>query len=116
MTQYTGGCHCGAVRFDVDMTIGQPIRCNCSICQKRGSLLSFAPRSAFHLEKGADELTEYRFNTEKIAHLFCKICGVESFAYAAAPDGTEMVAVNVNCLDGVEPGELTPRHYDGRAR
>ena len=62
-----------------------------------------------------EALTEYLFNKRVIRHLFCKTCGIESFAYGQMPDGTPMVAVNVNCLDGVEPRELTPHHYDGRA-
>ncbi|MHA2939058.1 GFA family protein [Vibrio sp. RC27] len=37
--KYTGSCHCGAVtfRFDGD-EITKGLRCNCSICIKKGSL------------------------------------------------------------------------------
>ena len=68
------------------------------------------------LTKGEDALTEYRFNTQKIQHLFCEDCGIESFARGAMPDGTPMVAINVRCLAGVEPTELNSTMYDGRAR
>ena len=116
MTHYLGGCQCGAVRYDADCTLDNAITCNCSRCQKLGSVLVFAPRAAFQLISGADELTEYRFNTGTIHHLFCRICGIESFAYGALPDGTEMVAINANCLDGVEPRALPVTHHDGRSR
>ena len=80
-------------------------------------MLVFAPREAFTLLSGEDNLTEYLFNKRVIRHLFCKICGIESFAYGVMPDGTRMAAVNVNCLDGVEPREIAAHahHYDGRS-
>ena len=115
MTRHTGGCQCGAVRYEVECSLDQPITCNCSRCQKLGSVLVFAPRDGFTLRSGEGELSEYLFNTRAIRHLFCKTCGIESFSYGQMPDGTPMVAINANCLDGVEPRELTPQHYDGRS-
>jgi hypothetical protein len=114
--RYHGGCHCGKVQFDVDMDLSNPITCNCSYCSRRGSILAFTPESSFTLEKGRDDLTEYLFNTRKISHLFCAACGMESFARAAGPDGTRMVAVNVRCLDGVDLDGLSPQQFDGRSR
>jgi hypothetical protein len=117
MAHYTGGCQCGAVRYEVEASLDQPITCNCSRCQRLGSVLVFTPRQNFTLLKGEDNLAEYLFNKKAIRHLFCKTCGIESFAYGAMPDGTLMAAVNVNCLDGVEPREIAKGafHYDGRA-
>lgn len=115
MTRYTGGCQCGAVRFEVDCSLEAPVACNCSRCQKLGWLLVFAPREKFRLLQGEDHLAEYLFNRRVIRHFFCRTCGIESFAYADAPGGQKMAAVNVNCLDGVEPRTLEPQHFDGRA-
>jgi hypothetical protein len=112
---YTGGCQCGAVTYEVDADLDRTITCNCSRCQKLGSALTFVPRSAFTLKTGKDQLTEYRFNKKQIAHLFCSVCGIESFAYGAMPDGSEVAAINVNCLDGVDPRVLASTHYDGRS-
>jgi hypothetical protein len=61
-------------------------------------------------------VTEYLFNTKTISHLFCASCGMESFARAAKPDGTKMVAVNLRCLEGVDLDTLTPHPFDGRSR
>jgi hypothetical protein len=36
LTTYTGGCHCGAVRFEVDVEEHRAVECNCSICTKKG--------------------------------------------------------------------------------
>ncbi|MEM8810572.1 MAG: GFA family protein [Cyanobacteria bacterium P01_G01_bin.38] len=112
---YKGGCQCGAVAYEVDVDIDQAITCNCSRCQPMGFVLSFTPRENFQLHSGEDNLTEYLFNKKEIQHLFCKTCGVESFAYGSMPDGSEVAATNVNCLEGVEPRQLNYQHYDGRS-
>lgn len=115
--RYEGGCQCGAVRYHVEASLDQPVTCNCSRCQKLGSVLVFAPAADFVLEQGGDNLAEYQFNKHVIHHLFCKTCGIQSFSTGKSPDGSEMVAVNVNCLDGVDPREVAARAYayDGKA-
>lgn len=112
--KHTGGCHCGKIKFEVEMTLEKAISCNCSICLKRGSLLDFVPESSFRLLSGASNLTEYLFNNKVIHHLFCQTCGVLSFAKGAAPDGTKMVAINVRCLDGIDISKLKITNYDGK--
>ncbi|MDU0340602.1 GFA family protein [Bosea rubneri] len=116
MACYQGSCHCGRVAYEVEADLGQTITCNCSYCQRRGSVLAFTPAQNFTLTKGEDALTEYRFNTQKIQHLFCESCGIESFARGETPDGSQMVAINARCLAGVEPAELNSTAYDGRSR
>ena len=111
---YSGGCHCGAVRYKVDLTIKDLKACNCSICGKRGHLLAFAPASAFTLEKGEDAQTDYQFGKKRIHHLFCKTCGVRPFAYGTGPDGTETAAINVRCIDGVDAHTLEPQKFSGK--
>lgn len=112
---YTGGCHCGAVRYAVKTELNPPvISCNCSICSKKGSLLSFVPAEDFSLMGGKEMVADYQFNTKNIHHLFCKTCGVESFATGTAPNGARMVAINVRCLDGFDLEKITPQPYNGR--
>ena len=89
---HTGSCQCGAVAYEVDVDISAPIVCNCSRCRRLGSVLAFAPRDAFRLLRGEDALTEYTFNRQVIRHRFCRVCGIEPFAYGVMPDGTPMVA------------------------
>ena len=110
---YTGGCHCGGVRFTVDVDLDQTISCNCSICRKRGLILGFAPVTAFQLNAGEGATQEYLFNKRMIKHQFCRTCGVEAFSYGKMPDGTDMVAINARCLDGVEVAALKPAPYNG---
>lgn len=113
---HSGSCQCGAVAFEVDVDISEPVACTCSRCRRLGSLLAFAPRSAFTLLRGEGATTEYLFNRQAIHHRFCTTCGIQCFAFGQALDGTETVAINVNCLDGVGPRALTPRIHDGAAR
>lgn len=113
IAHYRGSCQCGAVSFEADTDLDHTITCNCSRCQRLGSVLAFAPREAFTLNAGEDNLTEYRFNTMKLRHLFCKTCGIQGFSYSEKPDGTAMVAIKVNCLEGVNPRALSPHAHDG---
>lgn len=112
--KHTGGCHCAAVRFEVEMTIVKAISCNCSICMKRGSLLDFVPEKQFKVLSGENNLTEYLFNKKKIHHLFCKTCGILSYAKAAGPDGTQMVAINLRCIDNIDLKSLEIKEIDGK--
>ena len=112
---YTGSCQCGAVTFEAELDLDHTLTCNCSRCQRLGSVLSFTPRAKFVLKSGEGALSEFTFNKHKIKHKFCKVCGIEPFAFADGRDGAPMAAVNVNCLDGVEPRSLNSKHVDGRS-
>jgi hypothetical protein len=114
MAKHSGRCHCGHVCYEVETDLARVMSCNCSICQKRGALLTFVPAAKFTPISGEDDLTDYQFNKKIVHHLFCHTCGVGSFAKGRAPDGTEMVAVNVRCLDDVDLGQLTPTPFDGK--
>ena len=114
---YSGGCHCGAVRYEADIDFTQgTLRCNCSICRKARTWLVAVGSSDFRLQQGADALSEYQFGARRILHLFCKHCGIKSFGRATTPGG-EFVAVVVSCLDGVPDAELAAlpvTYVDGR--
>lgn len=112
---WTGGCHCGKVRYEVKSDLTPVVSCNCSICQKTGSLLAFAPASQFKLLSGQADLSDYQFNKKIVHHLFCKSCGIRSFSRGKGPDGSDMVAINVRCLDDIDLSAITPVPYDGRS-
>jgi hypothetical protein len=115
MTKHSGGCHCGAVRYVIETDLGSVMSCNCSLCQKRGALLTFVSAAQFTLLSGEDALTDYQFNKKIIHHLFCGTCGIGSFARGPAPDGSQMVAVNVRCLDDVDLNAVTVQEFDGKS-
>ena len=110
---HEGGCHCGAVRYRTALDLGDPvIACNCSICQAKGLLLSFVPADSLQVHNGKGELFEYRFNTHKIAHRFCRTCGVEVFGQVEGQGW----AINVRTLDGVDISALKRQPFDGASR
>jgi hypothetical protein len=112
---HTGGCQCGKVRYEVQADINEVMACNCSRCGRLGSLLTFVPTSHFKLMKGEGATTEYQFNRHNVHHLFCSTCGIQSFARGKRPDGAEMVAINVRCVDDIDLDKLTVKKIDGRS-
>jgi hypothetical protein len=112
MMRYSGGCHCGAVRFEVDAPEQLVCEdCNCSICAKSGFLHLIVPKSRFRLLAGEHELATYTFNTHVAQHYFCRTCGIKPFYVPRSnPDGID---VNVRCLDS-PPDSLLVRPFDGR--
>jgi hypothetical protein len=112
---YTGGCHCGAVRYRVTTRLEQVVSCNCSICSKTGTLLAFAPATDFELVAGEGALADYQFGKKHIHHLFCTRCGVRSFSRGTRPDGAQVVALNARCLEGVDVAAIPVRPFDGKS-
>jgi hypothetical protein len=98
LVTYTGGCHCGAVRFQVTVNCYEVYDCNCSICRKKGFLHLIIPSEQFTLLRGEEVLNTYTFNTGVAKHLFCRVCGIHSFYRPRShPDCFD---VNIRCLDG----------------
>jgi hypothetical protein len=112
MQTFTGGCHCGRVRFRVSATLDRVSECNCSMCAKKGFLHLIVPREQFTLVAGADDLATYEFNTRVAKHHFCRHCGIHSF-YVPRSD-PDKIDVNARCLDDVDPAALQPKPFDGR--
>jgi hypothetical protein len=109
---WQGGCHCGAVRFEVTAEIREAVDCNCSICTKKGFLHLIVAPEKFQLLKGGEGLVSYRFNTGTARHTFCGTCGIHSFYTPRShPD---KVDVNVRCIEGIELGSLKLIPFDGR--
>jgi hypothetical protein len=113
MSWKTGGCHCGAVRFEVLAPDEIEAReCNCSICAKAGYLHLIVEKERFHLTQGAEKLTTYTFNTGTAQHHFCSVCGVKSFYVPRSkPDG---YSVNVRCLDDGQVRVIHVTPFDGQ--
>ena len=109
-----GGCHCGAVRFEVETpSVIEVEDCNCSMCARTGFLHIIVPTSRFRLLQGQDKLTSYTFNTGVARHMFCGVCGVKAFYVPRSnPDG---YSVNLRCLDDPRGfDEVRIVNFDGR--
>jgi hypothetical protein len=113
LVTHRGGCHCGAVRFEVEAPARiEALECNCTICSMTGFLHLIVPRARFRLLGDPAALREYTFNTGVARHLFCGTCGIKSYYVPRSnPDGID---VNVRCLerDTIEALNVAP--FDGR--
>ena len=112
---HRGSCHCGRIAFEVDGDIAQVMECNCSICSRRGYLLWFVPRTQLRLATPESDLATYTFNKRRVQHHFCPTCGCAPFGFASDETGNAHAAVNVRCLEGIEPSTLKVVHFDGRS-
>ena len=113
MVIHKGGCHCGAVSYEVEAAGDLEVsECNCSICSRSGYLHLIVPKSRFRLLSGEDNLSTYTFDTHEAKHLFCRTCGIKSFYIPRShPDG---ISVNVRCLDDSTITSLHIEQFDGR--
>lgn len=109
----TGGCHCAAVRFEIDTPAAVTVLdCNCSICSKSGFLHLIVEAADFRLLTDPALLTTYSFGTHTAEHLFCTSCGIKSFYRPRShPDGW---SVNLRALDDVSALTVSVHPYDGR--
>lgn len=112
---YRGSCHCGRVAYEAEGELKEVIECNCSHCSRKGYLLWFVHAAQFHLLQGKDSLATYTFNKHLIQHHFCSNCGCAPFGEGKGREGEPMIAINVRCLEDVEPASLQIRQVDGRS-
>ena len=108
----SGGCHCGAVRYEVnlpDQVVA--LSCNCSVCAKSGFIHLIVEEADFRLTQGADNLAEYTFGTGVAKHWFCRTCGTKAhYRPRSHPHG---ISVNLRCLDSDANLTLRFAEFDG---
>lgn len=109
--KYTGGCHCGKVRYEFDGDVSEVMECNCSHCSKKGMLLYFVDKDKFKLLSGAENLSEYTFNKKAIRHLFCKTCGTQSFAEGVT---FPKACINARCVDELDLSVIPRKQFNGK--
>ena len=115
MRTYAGSCHCGAVRFEFrSEPLTTACRCNCSICSRKGALMSsvyFSP-SDISVE-GLEALGVYRFGDKMVNHYFCRTCGIYPFHDTTVKPGH--YRVNLGCVPGLDPDALAVTVLDRRS-
>lgn len=111
---YQGSCHCGNIRFEVDGQLDGVMSCNCSYCQRKGSLMWFVGRDQLTLLTPPENMATYTFNKHAIQHRFCPTCGIAPFGEGRDPKGNAVAAINVRSLENIELESLPVTHFDGR--
>ncbi|HKB59159.1 MAG TPA: GFA family protein [Gallionellaceae bacterium] len=113
MQAYQGSCHCGAIRFSFQAEpITGGVRCNCSFCSRRGTMVHLVPGEHFKAETRDDALAVYQSGPKRVQHYFCKHCGVSTFSEATRWPGQYIV--NLGCVEGVDTFALETTVFDGR--
>ena len=103
---HKASCHCGSVEFEVSLPKGlvEPHRCNCSMCRRRGAIVSSIPLDDIKIVKGVDTLKLYQFNTMTAKHYFCSKCGI--YTHHQRRSNPKEYSFNVACLEGVNSYDL----------
>ena len=112
---YHGSCHCGSIQFEVEGELKHVTACNCSICQRKGTLLWFVGENQVKLLTPREKITTYTFNKHVIRHQFCPVCGVQTFGEGKDPAGNPVFAINIRCLDDIDPLAVPSDLYDGKS-
>jgi len=112
--KYTGSCHCGKIAFEVDGELKNAMACNCSICQRKGSLLWFVTADQVKLLTPRENLSTYEFNKHVIKHQFCNVCGIHPFGEGKDKNGNATFAINIRCLENIDPLAISSSLYNGK--
>lgn len=112
--KYQGSCHCGDVTFEfTGDEITKGLRCNCSICIRKGALMSPYTISAEEIDitVSNDALQTYTFGSGIAKHQFCKNCGIYTFHQTFRKRGH--YRVNLGCIPALESFDLPYEVFDG---
>ena len=94
-------CHCGEVEAEINLSkLDKLLRCNCSICKRKGAIMSMVKNEDFKITRGKDKLKLYQFHTKVAKHYFCKNCGM--YTHHHPRSNPSMTGFNVSCIDDID--------------
>ena len=99
-------CHCGAIEADINVTenLEKVLRCNCSLCKRRGAVMTMVKNEDFKIIKGEEKLSLYQFHSKVAKHFFCSICGV--YTHHNPRSNLTMTGFNLGCVDDINTFNL----------
>jgi len=104
----TGGCFCGAVRYQIDAPLKNARSCHCSRCRKvfsgSGSAYAEVESGMFKWTKGIELLTKYE-TAPGWGFCFCKVCGTT----LSGLQGEQVHGITLGSVDG-DPGVQITMH------
>ena len=94
-------CHCGAIKAEINTTgnFDNTLRCNCSLCKRKGAVMSMVKNEDFKIVKGEDKLNLYQFHTKVAKHYFCSVCGI--YTHHNPRSNPAMTGFNLGCIDEI---------------
>ena len=99
-------CHCGSIEAEINLeaNLEKILRCNCSICKRKGAIMSMVKNDDFKITKGAEKLKLYQFHTKVAKHFFCTICGI--YTHHNPRSNPSMTGFNVGCIEEIDSFNL----------
>ena len=100
-------CHCGEVELEIKESEGalnKFLRCNCTLCKKKGYIMTFAPITDVKITKGEDKLKLYQYHTKVAEHYFCTECGI--YTHHKMRSRPDTFGLNVGCIDDIDQFKL----------
>ena len=100
-------CHCGEVELEIKESEGalnKFLRCNCTLCKKKGYIMTFAPITDVKITKGEDKLKLYQYHTKVAEHYFCSECGI--YTHHKMRSRPDTFGLNVGCIDDIDQFKL----------
>ena len=108
-------CHWKEIQIKLILNNGleELVRCNCSLCIKRGSIMAKIKLNKLKIIKGVEKLKLYKFGKNKAEHFFCSICGI--YTHHKSYTNPENYEFNVACLDSIDSFKFKDVPvYDGK--
>ncbi len=99
-------CHCGEVEASIAIsgTLEKTLKCNCSICKRKGAIMSMVKNEDFKILKGENKLKLYQFHSKIAKHYFCSNCGI--YTHHNPRSNPAMTGFNVGCIDDIDTFKL----------
>ena len=95
-------CHCKQVEAEINLPddLKKVLKCNCSICKRKGTIMSMVKNEDFKITKGKEKLKLYQFHTKIAKHYFCSNCGI--YTHHNPRSNPAMTGFNLGCLDEID--------------
>ena len=99
-------CHCGEIEAEINLPnkINKVMRCNCSICKRKGAIMSMVKNEDFKIIRGKNKLNLYQFHSKVAKHYFCSVCGI--YTHHNPRINPAMTGFNVGCIDSIDSSKL----------
>ena len=100
-------CHCEKVELEINLPeegFKKLMRCNCSLCKRKGAVMSPVEKEKVKILKGQENLKIYQYHTKVAEHYFCSECGI--YTHHKMRSKPDTYGLNVGCIDDIDQFKL----------